>query len=135
MKISAYLKFTSVFFLFSHGVAAITVSCPKEIQTNQSLKSIIKGWSVFIDGENHLSHFTRITFYSGPPQENASLAPDDKNSTGKKMIWNFNEGNIWLSCGYSNTSIQLIQKLPDKIKKCSVTYNADYSNVLAIDCI
>lgn len=84
MEISAYLKFTSALFLFSQVAAAVTVSCPKEIQTHQMLQNNIKGWSVFLDSLNHSSHFTRITFYSGPPQENASLAPDDKNSAEKK---------------------------------------------------
>lgn len=68
----------------------------------------------------------RLTFYSGQPSDNASLAPDDDQENPNVVTWDFgfDAGNIFVSClyvdGYEN-----IQRLPSNMTSCSVDYSAD----------
>ncbi|MBA2650646.1 MAG: hypothetical protein H0U73_00040 [Tatlockia sp.] len=111
--------------------SAMSIKCPEEIKTKQSLQQEIKGWNPFINEPSSIHHFNRITFYAGHPKENASLAPDNER---KDPTWTFDANDIWLACGYLNTNIQLIQKLPTRIKKCKATYSKDFSKVIAVHC-
>ncbi|PWY57395.1 hypothetical protein DGG96_01375 [Legionella qingyii] len=115
--------------------SATTIQCPQVIQTNQSLHHEITKWNEFSDKLNDANHFERITFYSGHPKEHASLAPDTESSKNKKLTWTFGEQETWIACEYTNTKIQLIQMIPAETKSCTVTYNADFSKVVAINCI
>ncbi|WP_454785199.1 STY0301 family protein [Legionella sp. WA2024007413] len=115
--------------------SAATIHCPAVIQTNQSLQQEITPWNGFMDNLNNTNHFERITFYSGHPKDHASLAPDTESSKIKKLTWTFGEQEIWIACEYTQTQIQLIQKLPVGTKSCTVTYNANFSKVVAIHCI
>lgn len=129
MKISIF----ALSLLLLNTIQAAQIQCPTLIKTNQSLQEKLTGWDGFIDELNNTHHFNRISFYDGHPSEHASLAPD--NSKGSKAIWTFDSSNIWLACGYSNTDVQLIQKLTDTIKRCSVNYNSDFSAVVAVNCV
>jgi len=69
-----------------------------------------------------------ITFFDGPPEENASLVNDSTSRIGGKDIatWRFGASRVrplWVACGYSGTSISLARNLPTNIRSCSVTYN------------
>lgn len=120
--------------IFYGSASATTLYCPKSIKTTESLQQKINHWDVFIDDWNMNHHFTRITFYTGHPKEHASLAPDNENTKTKKLIWTFDQQETWIACGYTNTSIELIQKLPKGTKKCTVMYNEDFSRVLTLNC-
>jgi hypothetical protein len=119
--------------LLCNQASSATVQCPALIKTNQSLQEPIKGWDGFVDDLNAVHTFNRVTFYAGPPKEQASLSPDES-PKDKKLTWTFGKEKIWLACGYSNTLMQLVQPLPDNTKRCSVTYNADLSQVKTIQC-
>lgn len=119
-----------------HPALAANIQCPHEIKTNQSLQEKANGWPEFLDDWNIVHHFDRVTFYAGHPKEHASLVPDNEGTKSNKVIWTFGgKDKIWVACGYSNTTIQLIQKLPDETKTCAVTYGSKSSNVIAINCI
>ncbi|KTD72732.1 STY0301 family protein [Legionella tucsonensis] len=135
MKVPVCINFLCGLALLYHSAYAGKIQCPQVIQTNQSLQHEIKDWDVFTDKLNGIQQFARITFYSGHPKENASLAPDHENSKVKKLTWTFGKQEIWVACDYTHTKIQLIRKLPDGAKSCTVTYNANYSKVVAINCI
>lgn len=136
MRIPVCFNFLFGLTIFYHSSASVaTIQCPQVIKTNQSLQQEIKEWDVFLDDWNYVHHFNRITFYAGHPKEHASLAPDSENSKVKKLTWTFDKQEIWVACGYSNITIQLIQKLPNETKKCTVTYNTNFSKVIAINCI
>lgn len=121
--------------MLCHSVSAATIQCPQIIQTKQSLQQEINKWNVLVDNWNNDHRFERIAFYSGHPKEHASLAPDNETSQIKKLTWTFGKQETWVACEYTHTKIQLIQKLPAEIKRCTVTYNADFSKVVAINCI
>ncbi|CAM2791501.1 Uncharacterised protein [Legionella steigerwaltii] len=123
MKVFTCINFFLGLVVFCNSASATTIHCPETIQTNQSLQHEIKAWEAFQDDWNSTHHFDRITFYSGHPKEHASLAPDNEVSKVKKLTWSFDKQEIWVACGYTNTKIQLIQKIPNGTKSCSVTYN------------
>ncbi|WP_454780561.1 STY0301 family protein [Legionella sp. WA2022007384] len=135
MKITICISFFLGFIGSYHLASAATIQCPQTIQTNQSLQHDISKWHGFLDNLNSNNHFERITFYSGHPKEHASLAPDSESSKIKKLTWTFGEQETWIACEYTHTQIQLIQKIPAGTKSCTVTYNANYFKVVAINCI
>jgi hypothetical protein len=68
-----------------------------------------------------------VTIFDGPPQELASLVPDQTHVKGRVLAsWQLtpNAGRqYWLACGYSGTRITLARALPGEIRSCSVTYD------------
>ncbi|MBA3536641.1 MAG: hypothetical protein H0T84_08540 [Tatlockia sp.] len=122
MKIAIYLN-TLILGLITPSVSAITLHCPPQIKTNQSLDIKVKDWNAFVDDWSNVNNATKVTFYAGHPKAQASLAPDNENYKAAKLNWTFNGNDIWLACGYSYTAVQLIQKLPNQIKTCSVIYD------------
>ncbi|WP_058499321.1 STY0301 family protein [Legionella gratiana] len=121
-------------FCYRSVSATMPLQCPKVIKTTESLQQKITDWDTFFDDWNMEHRFTRVTFYEGHPKEHASLAPDNENTKSQKLTWTFNNQEIWIACGYTNTTLELIQKLPDRTKKCTIMYNTDFSQVIAIDC-
>ncbi|RUR08918.1 STY0301 family protein [Legionella sp. km772] len=114
--------------------SAKTLKCPPGLKVNESLGESMPGWEEFLDNSNNEHHLNKITFYSGHPNEHASLAPDNENTKGRRLRWAFGEDKIWVACGYSNTNIQLIQKLDPHIKHCTVTYDANFTELKNVDC-
>lgn len=135
MRISVFIPLTLGLAMTFHSALAATLQCPHEIKTTQSLLEKVNGWGEFSDDWNIAHNFNRVTFYAGHPNEHASLTPDNEGTKGNKLIWTFGKDKTWLACGYSNTTIQLIQKLPDKIKSCTVTYDSNFSKIITINCI
>lgn len=117
--------------VFLPAIAA-NIDCPDMINTHQSLQKKVNGWREFLDDWNLVHRFNRVTFYANDPKQHASLAPD--NTKNSKAIWTFGKDKIWLACGYSNTDIQLIRRLPDGVKKCTVTYVENFKKIAAIHC-
>jgi hypothetical protein len=106
--------------------AADTVTCPTTIDVNQQLAATVPGWTAMLDDAPH--QLAGITFYDGPPQEKASLAYDKMTKAAAKQIakWSFSpeaSRQIWISCNYAGTSVQLAKSLPPKTSACEVTYD------------
>jgi hypothetical protein len=132
MKIKSRLNILIMSSCVIFSAQAATIECPKTIKTNQSLQGKIANWEAFIDDSNDIHNFARVTFYSQHPKGHASLTPDNTKNT--KATWNFNGSEIWLACEYTNTRVQLIQKLPNTIKNCTATYNSSFSEVTGLEC-
>lgn len=120
--------------LASSQVLSATIACPASIKTTQSLQQPIHGWDGFLDDLNAVHTFNRISFYADHPKEHASLSPDSERSKNHTLTWTFGKETIWLACEYSNTLMQLTKPLPTGTKQCRVTYNANYSQVIKIEC-
>jgi hypothetical protein len=107
--------------------AADSASCPSTITTKQELASTVSGWAPSLDKTPH--DLAGITFYDGPPSENASLVYDrmQRGKGQQTAVWTFaakKDRPIWLSCIYSGTAIQLSRSLPSEVTTCSVVYDA-----------
>jgi len=85
-----------------------------------------------------------ITFYDGPPSEQASLVYDQiKHGKSQDVAsWTFSpqkDRPIWLTCSYAGTVVELSRSLPPQIKTCTVTYDpqehiAGLPAIKKIDC-
>ncbi len=122
IKKKCYGLLLILFFLTSssYAVNSFSIKCPANLQVSQSLTNKYPGWrSLVIQPRYYLSN---VTFYSGKPEELASLIPDS--STQKNAVWNFSSNDqIYLTCEYNQTSIQLTQKLPKSVTQCQVWYD------------
>jgi hypothetical protein len=98
--------------------------CPQSISVKQTIDKVPGGWTAAQGKQpNNLSG---ITFYDGPPEQEASLAYDQWIRTGSIAIakWQFEpSSSIWIACHYSATSIVLQKQLPPKTSKCTVIYD------------
>jgi hypothetical protein len=107
-------------------LSAETLTCPASIKTTQQLSSPVAGWKTSLDDAPQ--RLASVTFFDGPPTEQASLVYDDvKNVDGKRTAtWRFNLSSaraIWLACQYSGTSVVLRRSLPRTVSTCAVTYS------------
>jgi len=106
--------------------SAQEADCPKAIKVHQTIDATPQGWTADTDGSDHI--LAGVTFFSGPPEEKASLVYDNwkKRDGLAYAVWNFQPDSthrIWLSCRYANTDVVLTKELPEKISQCNVTYN------------
>lgn len=97
--------------------------CPRQIGTEQTLKSLRNGYDVQADTLG-ASKLTFVEFFDGPPAQLASLVPDKE--TIRFARWNFvdqdRHGGIWIGCHYSRTRLVMSKKLPIGTQSCLVTY-------------
>ena len=110
----------------SSRLAAQTISCPDSITTRQELTSSPGGWSPVVN--NTPRTLAGITFYDGPPAEEASLVYDQiKHAKGEDIaIWTFarqQDRRIWLVCSYAGTAVELSRVLPPEVTTCTVSYD------------
>jgi len=108
------------------GIAAAEeVGCPAQISTIQTLARPVSGWSERKDPSPNV--LAGLTFYDGRPEEQASLAPDEKHVKGKLVeSWELFPNpprQNWLECIYAGTSIKLARPLPKEIRGCTVTFD------------
>jgi hypothetical protein len=103
--------------------------CPKSISVVQTSENVPQGWTARLDDSP--STLAGITFYSGPPEEEASLAYDQwtKRNGLAYGVWRFPKSShrIWLSCHYSFTRIVLGKQLPVETSECTVIYDPKVS--------
>ncbi len=99
--------------------------CPETINVDQKAIPPSAEWSVSYDSLPHVLEM--VTFFSGPPQNNASLVYDKKSKTkgGWVGTWNFpkDAGGYWIQCSYRGTRAELSKRLPDSVSVCRVTYD------------
>lgn len=112
--------------LVSGAHSAPPIECPATIMTNQLLRQSVPGWEGVADSEPR--NFSYITFYSGHPNQKASLVPDAPNlpTTAKWTLTRATPTDeFWLGCHYHNTAVFLAKRIPPKAKECVATYKAD----------
>jgi len=119
--------YTLGFALVLTGIcfAAEEVWCPGTIRVDQKVVFPPAEWSV---SYNSLPHqLEMVTFFSGPPEENASLVYDKRSKVKGGWIgtWNFSKDDkgYWIRCSYEGTRAELAKRLPDTLKRCRVTYD------------
>lgn len=118
-----------LFFLALDARAEI-ISCPASIATKQELQTVPSEWTASKDALP--SNLANIAFYSGPPDQKASLVSDTRVTRGGLIYatWRFQAKrteSIWLSCSYSSTIVILSKTISTEITACTVTYNPKVS--------
>lgn len=97
------------------------IKCPSQIQVNQSASTTYSGWRTLQPTANH--YLNGVMFYSGKPEEMASLKPEKMTQTQSTWIFSPTD-QIYIVCEYDKTSLQLTQLLPGKVTECTVRYDA-----------
>jgi hypothetical protein len=123
---SAALILCPLFFVCPEPASAQGTSCPENISVEQTVAKVQQGWTVGQD--DAASMLSGITFYSGPPEEKASLVYDGwtKRNGLAYGVWRFQPKSphgIWLSCRYSSTRVVLSKQLPAETSEYTVTYD------------
>jgi hypothetical protein len=127
---SAALILGQLFFACLQLAAAQETYCPTFISVDQTIEKVPEGWTARQD--ESASALAGITFYSGPPEEKASLVYDrwTKHNGFAYGVWHFqpkSSHRIWLSCSYSFTRVVLVKQLPAETSECTVTYDPKVS--------
>ena len=98
--------------------------CQKSIHTKQAVESVPKGWRADSGkGEHSLA---AITFFDGPPEQEASLVYDSytKGKRADLATWKFDRSqHLWISCIYQGTEITLAKPLVENIAEYKVSYS------------
>jgi hypothetical protein len=113
-------------FISACAVYAQDAYCPQSVSVKQAVDAVPDGWTAGQDKSP--IQLAGITFYDGPPEQEASLAYDSwtKRNGLAYAVWTFtpNSGQgTWLSCRYSGTNVVLSKKLPASTSKCTVSYD------------
>jgi hypothetical protein len=114
------------------------VRCPEQIQVEQRAVDLPPGLQAFESAARH--DWVSVQFSDGSPEEQAWLAPDSTRHGGKSFTnaWRFTAAapGIWLSCGYTGTSLVASFRLGDGVRACEVHYDGNFSPpaATAIDC-
>jgi hypothetical protein len=126
---------TSVAFLATPLAALLAAApasaadslCPATVNVKQSGAAPTPAWTVSYSTTP--SELEMVTFYSGPPKDEASLVYDRivKTKDSSLATWNFGPDphGYWVKCSYSGTTIELSQPLPPTLKSCRVTYSRE----------
>ncbi len=109
------------------AAAEQSATCPANVDVHEQLSTPPAGWSATYDNAPH--QLAGITFYDGPPKDNASLVYDDiAKSAGKQIArWHFaptSIRSIWIACRYAATAVVLTKALPATVSGCTVTYDS-----------
>jgi hypothetical protein len=117
------------------SAAADGPACPKTLDVLQKPAAIPEGFHAYVDGDPPTTDLSlagkvelnRIEFSDGPPTEIAWLAPDREEHTAQAfqiyMFAGTADRPIWLTCGYTNTSVIVSIPLPPGIKSCKVMHD------------
>src|SRR5579863_1695862 len=109
------------------AMAEDPAACPDKIDVHEQLSTPPAGWSLIQDNAPH--QLAGITFYDGPPKENASLVYDDITKSAGKQIarWHFASTggrSTWIACRYAATAVTLTKALPGTVSGCAVVYDS-----------
>ena len=99
------------------SAAENTLTCPEKIAAVSTLANPPPGWKTTTDARPN--PFSRISMTSGPPEEEAFLAPDSDTKTA--MTWQVPaKQQYWVVCHYHHSSLRLTQQIPANAKQCTL---------------
>lgn len=106
-------------------VYAADALCPDTISVKQTLAAPAPEWTVSASATPIALEM--VTFYSGPPKDEASLVYDDlaRTSDASVATWNFarDSHGYWVKCSYRGTTQELAKPLPPTLSACRLTYD------------
>lgn len=99
--------------------------CPDSVRVKQTGAVPTPEWSVsYSTSPNRLQ---MVTFYSGPPKDEASLVYDDfvNAKDSSTATWRFPKDarGYWVKCSYAGTTLELAKALPATLSSCQVVYD------------
>jgi hypothetical protein len=99
--------------------------CPDAVNVKQTGAAPAPEWSVSYSGT--ANELEMVTFYSGPPKDEASLVYDDfvNAKDSSTATWKFPKDprGYWVKCSYRGTTVELSKALPPTVSSCRVAYD------------
>ena len=99
--------------------------CPDTVSVKQTGAPPAPEWSLSYSGVP--SELEMVTFYNGPPKEEASLLYDDfvRGKDSSTATWKFPKDprGYWVKCSYHGTTLELSKALPPSLSSCRVNYD------------
>jgi hypothetical protein len=112
-------------FIAALPVSAADSLCPDTVSVRQSGAAPAPDWSVSYSAAP--LQVEMVTFYSGPPKEEASLVYDTwvNAKDTSTATWKFlhDARGYWIKCSYRGTTMELSKALPATLSSCRVTYD------------
>jgi hypothetical protein len=100
-------------------------ACPATVAVEQRASAPAPDWTVSYSG--YETAVAGVTFFDGPPSQQASLVPDSEKPSGDNIIqvWQLakSDRGYWIQCNYANTTAQISRRLPDSVRRCDVVLN------------
>lgn len=97
---------------------AVDFTCPEK------LEGLPEGWSP-TEYTEYVPQSDGMTVFDGPPDEMASLVPDNEPDLDCAFAyWTFparKPRSIWMRCSYTGQVMHTMRALPDGITKCTQT--------------
>ena len=124
---AALIAVVPVFLLCSTASRAEEF-CPASVVTEQKAVTVPKNYQAFKDSDFQAqldpNRLYMVQLFDGKPSSYDSIRPDQfKNNM---LIWNLRnlEPNavFWINCYYTDTEINLAEKLPSNLSSCTVHY-------------
>lgn len=129
-KYNQFAVFTIVLSMqFSGGAyASETDLCPVEIFTIQNIDQSRKGrWIAY--GTNEVNPWANVSFFSGPPDQKAQLAPTSEKRNGGIITveWDLprSTDGYWVACEYAGTTVVVARSLEANVNSCVADYSLD----------
>jgi hypothetical protein len=115
--------FCAAFMNPAAHAAPLVLNCPATVSVAASAQAPA-GWEA-VPSTQPLS-FNNIGLFSGHPREMASLVPDTQRRSGKQLLsaWRLPGASerYWLACSYTQTTLQITQRLPAGLTRCTATH-------------
>lgn len=119
------------------AVCAAESLCPENVSVKQALAAPTPEWTVSTRATPIALEM--VTFYSGPPKDEASLVYDElaRAPEGSIATWKFPKDprGYWVKCTYHGTTQELAKALPATLSSCRVTYERQAAGVSALPAI
>jgi hypothetical protein len=130
LAVSAALMTTS-------PASAADLLCPDAVSVKQNGAPPAPEWSVSYSATP--TALEMVTFYSGPPREEASLVYDDfvRGKDSSTATWKFPKDprGYWIKCSYRGTTVELSKVLPPTVSSCRVTYDREATSASGLPAI
>ncbi len=106
------------------------MQCPRSLQVQQTPASApALGWENRSSARAH--SLFNVSFYAGPPEERAQLAPANQRRDAKTLVSQWllspSEHQYWVACEYSGTSATVAKPLDKSAASCLTTHDLNRS--------
>jgi hypothetical protein len=111
--------------------------CPAAVNVKQTGAAPAPEWSVSYSATP--TTLEAVTFYSGPPKDEAALVYDDLTRVrdSETATWKFSKDprGYWVKCSYRGTTVELAKALPPTVSSCRVTYDRQVASPTGLPAI
>lgn len=137
MRTLSLLFAVAAMLVTASPASAADLLCPEAVSVKQTGAPPAPDWSVSYSATP--TGLEMVTFYSGPPKEEASLVYDDfvRGKDASTATWKFPKDprGYWIKCSYRGTTLELSKALPPTVSSCRVTYDRETTSASGLPAI